>query len=516
MDGFGCSDITRGNAITCGKTPVLDELVAHNPHGLIEASGVFVGLPPGQMGNSEVGHLNLGAGKVVYQDFSRVSRSIEDGSFFSNPAMLAACDHVLERGSTLHVMGLAGYGGVHAHQKHLYAVLELAKKRQVTTLAVHAFTDGRDTLPHDALKAIEELQGRLDEMGIGSIATVSGRYFAMDRDRRWDRTERAYRAIVDGQGITADSAVLAIENAYGRDETDEFIQPTVIERNGEPVATVKAGDGVIFFNFRTDRPRQLVRAFVDPGFDGFDRGPVISDLCFVTMTEYEKDLPVTVAFGAQDVEMPLARVLSERGLTQLHAAETEKYAHVTFFFNGGREAPFSGEDRVLVPSPRHVGTYDKIPEMSAFEIASQVVEAMRKKQYDFVLVNFANADMVGHTGSLDAAVKAVEAVDACVGRIVNAALEAGGVAIITADHGNAEQMIDPLTGGPFTSHTTSNPVPFLLVTGGNEYLKQCAIREGGVLADVAPTILSLMGIPKPSEMEGTDLVRCPDGTDEQQ
>jgi len=512
MDGYGCSDLDLGNAVTRGRTPVLDQLVADNPHGLIHASGLFVGLPPGQMGNSEVGHLNLGAGKVVYQDFTRVSQAIEDGSFFENPALRTACAHALDRESTLHVMGLIGYGGVHAHQKHLYAALDLAKRARVSNLAVHAFTDGRDTLPHDAIDAVAALEAKLHELGIGDIATISGRYYAMDRDRRWDRTEEAYRALTRAEGPHAPSAQEALKRSYADDITDEFILPTVITRDGRPVSSVKAGDSAIFFNFRTDRPRQLVQAFVQPDFDGFDRGPAIADLEFVTMTEYQKGLLVKVAFESQDVKMPLARVISERGMTQLHAAETEKYAHVTFFFNGGREAPFDGEDRILVPSPRQVGTYDKIPEMSALGITEQVVAAIYDHAYAFILVNFANADMVGHTGSLEATLKAVETVDTCVGRVVKAALAQGGVVIISADHGNAEQMIDPLSGGPFTSHTVSNPVPFVVVAGSNRELLACTIREGGVLADVAPTILDLMAIPKPPEMEGHNLLVCPPET----
>lgn len=506
MDGYGCNEDARGNAVMAARTPFLDRLVQTNPHGLLKASGLAVGLPEGQMGNSEVGHLNLGAGKVVYQDFTRVSRAVEDGSFFRNPALLAACDHVRTRESTLHLMGLVGYGGVHAHQMHLYALLELAKQAGISRLAIHAFTDGRDTMPHDAMQAVRGLEDKLRSERVGSIASVSGRYYAMDRDRRWDRTEMSYKALTSGEGMRARSAEEAIQNSYDAGVTDEFILPTVIEAHGRPVATVGDGDAAIFFNFRTDRPRQLVRAFVQSDFEGFDRGPKICDLAFITMTEFEKDLPVAVAFTAQDVEMPLARVIAEHGLKQLHAAETEKYAHVTFFFNGGREDPFEGEDRILAPSPRHVGTYDKIPEMSANSIAEQVIEAITAKEYGFVLVNFANADMVGHTGSMEAAVRAVEVVDQNVGRIVKAVTGRGGVALLTADHGNAEQMIDYETGGPFTSHTISFPVPFVVVTGRNEELAHMRVRSGGVLADVAPTVLGLLGIAKPSEMEGENLL----------
>jgi 2,3-bisphosphoglycerate-independent phosphoglycerate mutase len=508
MDGYGCNDNPEGNAVSQAATPVLDRLVRECPHGLLKASGLAVGLPAGQMGNSEVGHLNMGAGSVVYQDFTRVSRAIEDGTFFDSPALLKACRHAVDHDSTLHVVGLVGYGGVHAHQEHLYAVLELAKRAQVRKLAIHAFTDGRDTLPHDALAAIRDLEARLSALQLGAIATLSGRYYAMDRDRRWDRTQKAYLAMTAGEGEQAESATAAIEGYYDAGTTDEFILPTVIRRDGKPVAMIADGDAVIFFNFRTDRPRQLVRAFVMPDFEGFERPQQIQDLLFATMTEYEKELPVAIAFASQDVKVPLARVVSENGLTQLHAAETEKYAHVTFFFNGGRETPFEGEDRILVPSPRHVGTYDKMPEMSAEKIAGQVAAAVRDHDYGFVLVNFANADMVGHTGSMEATVRAVETVDHCVGEVLNAAVERGGAVLITADHGNAEQMIDYQTGGPFTSHTIEFPVPFVFVPGNHEDLRSCTIRDGGVLADVAPTVLDLMDLPTPAEMEGDSLLNC--------
>jgi 2,3-bisphosphoglycerate-independent phosphoglycerate mutase len=509
MDGYGYNPKCEGNAVCNADTSILDRLTAENPHGLLGASGLSVGLPEGQMGNSEVGHLNLGAGKVVYQDFTRVSKSVSDRSFFHNEALLGACRHVVANSSVLHVMGLIGYGGVHAHQSHLYAVLELAKQQNVTAVAVHAFTDGRDTPPHDALQAIKDLERKLESLGLGQIATVSGRYYAMDRDRRWDRTKLAYDAMTKGQGVAAASAEQAVENAYAGGVTDEFIVPTVVKPDGKPVATVKDGDSAVFYNFRTDRPRQLTRAFVQPDFEGFDRGPLIADLEFVTMTEYEKDVPVHIAFTGVDVDMPLARVISEHGLRQLHAAETEKYGHVTFFFNGGREKPFEGEDRILVPSPREVGTYDKKPEMSAEGIATQVVEAIKDSDYAFVLVNFANADMVGHTGNMDATIKAVETVNRSVKRVVEAVRERGGVTLITADHGNAEQMIDYDTGGPFTSHTIRFPVPFIVVAGKHPSLKDCKVREGGVLADVAPTILTLLDIEQPKQMEGKSLLDCP-------
>jgi 2,3-bisphosphoglycerate-independent phosphoglycerate mutase len=502
MDGYGCREELDGNAVAAANTPVLDNLVARYPHGLLAASGLDVGLPEGQMGNSEVGHLNLGAGKVVYQDLTRISRSVEDGSFFETPALVDACRHVVSSGSTLHVMGLIGFGGVHSHQSHLEAVIELARRNGVRNLAIHAFTDGRDSMPSDALEAMSRLEATLRSAGIGRVATVSGRYYAMDRDRRWDRTELAYRAITAGEGEVAGTAEQAINQSYARGVTDEFILPTVVD--GAPV--VSDGDAVVFFNFRTDRPRQLVRAFVDLDFTEF---PVkrFENLYFVTMTQYARDLPVHVAFGTDDVEMPLGLVVSQAGLTQLHAAETEKYAHVTFFFNGGREEPFPGEQRILIPSPRHVGTYDKIPQMSADGVTDAVIEAMSRTDFGFMLVNFANADMVGHTGDMQAATRAVETVDHDVGRLVEAVRAKGGAVLVTADHGNAEQMIDPQTGGPFTSHTIDSPVPVVLVPpDGADRFDACTIRLGGRLADVAPTVLDLMGIDQPEQMEGRTLI----------
>ncbi|MBV9281446.1 MAG: 2,3-bisphosphoglycerate-independent phosphoglycerate mutase [Chloroflexi bacterium] len=508
MDGYGCNPEARGNAIAAAKRPVLSHLWDTCPRTELKASGLAVGLPEGQMGNSEVGHLNLGAGKVVYQDFTKISRAIDDGTFGQNPELRAAMQHVKDKGSSLHVMGLIGRGGVHAYATHLYAVMEMAKAEGVDRVFIHAITDGRDTKPTDGLGAAREVEEQIRRIGVGDIATVSGRYYAMDRDRRWDRTARAYNAMVHGQGPTASSAQEAIQRSYDEGVTDEFILPTVIVRpDGNPAALIKDHDAAVFFNFRTDRPRQLVRAFVMPDFAEFDRGPALLDLYFVTMTQYEKDTPVHVAFRTEDVSMPLARVLADRGLKQLHAAETEKYAHVTFFFNGGREAPMEGEDRILIPSPREVGTYDKKPEMSGPQIAEETARAIETGAYDFVLVNFANADMVGHTGVMEAAIEAVETVDRCVGQIVDAATGQGGVVLITADHGNAEQMIDYNTGGPYTAHTVYFPVPFVLVAGNHRELAHARLREGGVLADVAPTILGLMGIPQPSDMEGSMLIQ---------
>jgi 2,3-bisphosphoglycerate-independent phosphoglycerate mutase len=507
MDGYGCNPRTDGNAIAAARRPVLSHLWDTCPHTELKASGLAVGLPEGQMGNSEVGHLNLGAGKVVYQDFTKISRAIEDGSFYQNPEMLAAMRHVKDRGSALHIMGLIGPGGVHAYPTHLFATMETARREGVERVFIHAITDGRDTRPTDGLPAIRAVEAEIQRLGVGTIATVSGRYYAMDRDKRWDRTEKAYAAMVWGKGNTASSAEGAVQTSYDNGVTDEFILPTVVVReDGSPTAVVSDHDAAVFFNFRTDRPRQLVRAFVQPEFHEFDRGPGLQDLYFLTMTEYEKDLPVHVAFRTEDVSMPLARVVADRGLRQLHAAETEKYAHVTFFFNGGREAPFTGEDRILIPSPREVGTYDHKPEMSGPQIAEETSRAIDAGNLDFVLVNFANADMVGHTGVMEAAIKAVETVDAGVGKIVDATTHQGGVVLITADHGNAEQMIDYDTGGPYTAHTVYFPVPFVLVPGQHHELDQIKLREGGVLADVAPTVLQLMDIPKPADMEGQSLI----------
>src|SRR5947209_3221352 len=416
-------------------------------------------------------------------------------------------EHVKSRGSRLHVMGLLGRGGVHAYATHLYAVLELARREGVRDVYVHVFTDGRDTKPTDGLPAVEELEEEMRRIGVGAIATVAGRYYAMDRDRRWDRTEKPYSAMVWGKGPTAPSAADAVRSSYEAGVTDEFILPTVVVRpDANPVATIGAGDAVVFFNFRTDRPRQTVRALTQPDFKEFDRGPRIEDLYFVTMTEYEKDLPVKVAFRTEDVPVPLARVLSEHGLRQLHAAETEKYAHVTFFFNGGREAPLEGEERILVPSPREVGTYDKKPEMSGPEVAQRTAEAIDEGRFDFVLVTFANADMVGHTGVMDAAVKAVETVDRCVGQVVDAVDRRGGVTLITADHGNAERMVDYAAGGPYTAHTVRFPVPLILVPDGHRELEHARLRDDGALSDVAPTILALMGLEQPDEMDGKNLI----------
>jgi len=506
MDGYGCNPDSHGNAIAQAHRPVLSHLWDTCPHTELHASGLAVGLPDGQMGNSEVGHLNLGAGKVVYQDTTRISAAIADGTFSTKPELLALVRHAESGNGSLHIIGLVGRGGVHANDAHLYALLDLAAQSNLSGVYVHVITDGRDSRPTDGLSAVHALQEHMQRVAAGEIATVSGRYYAMDRDGRWDRTRRSFDAMVLGQGEVSDSAETAIQRSYDQGITDEFVAPTVIERRGLPVATIRDGDAVIFSNFRTDRPRQLVRALSQSDFNEFQREQVPRDLYFVTMTQYDQRLHAQVAFRSGDVPMPLARVIADAGLRQLHAAETEKYAHVTFFFNGGREGPFPGEDRILVPSPRDVGTYDKKPEMSADGIVTRVSETLATRDYDFCLVNFANADMVGHTGVIEAAIRAVETVDRSVGAIVDVTRSLGGVVLITADHGNAEQMIDSESGGPYTAHTVEFPVPFLLVPADQPALASVTLRVEGVLADVAPTVLDLMGLSKPPDMEGSSLL----------
>jgi 2,3-bisphosphoglycerate-independent phosphoglycerate mutase len=509
MDGYGINPRKDANAVALASKPNLDRIDREWPHTQLATSGPAVGLPEGQMGNSEVGHLNMGAGKRVLQEFTRVSAAIHDGSFFHNPALLKAIEHVKANGSKLHFCGLIGPGGVHAHQSHLEACLRLAANHEVDRVYIHTFTDGRDTSPFGAREYMTELVARTQEIGgahPARVATISGRYFAMDRDNRWDRIARVYWAMTRGEGVPATDPVAAIAASYERNVTDEFIEPVVLMDDGHPVATVAAGDSVVYFNFRSDRGRELTKAFVLPELPPqaagkFERGPRIEDLVFVTMTEYETGLPVEVAFPADNVDEPLAKILSNHGLKQFHTAETEKYAHVTFFFNGGREAPFPGEDRLLVPSPR-VATYDLQPEMSAPALTDEAVRRIQSGQYDVVIMNYANADMVGHTGVLEAAIKAVEAVDAGVGRIVDAVLAQGGAALITADHGNAEQLIEYDTGKPHTFHTT-NPVPFYFVV---PQMPQAALRNDGILADVAPTMLQLLHIPQPKAMTGRSLI----------
>jgi 2,3-bisphosphoglycerate-independent phosphoglycerate mutase len=509
MDGWGINPRKEGNAIALARTPNIDRLAREWPHTAVKTSGEAVGLPEGQMGNSEVGHQNIGAGKRVLQDYTRVSESIRDGSFFSNPALLKAIEHVKKNSSQLHICGLLGNGGVHAHESHLEALLRLAHMHDIERVYIHSFTDGRDTSPTGGIEFMRQLQTRAGEIGgahAAKVATVSGRYYAMDRDNRWDRTGMTYFAMTRGEGQHANSAVEAIQQSYDKGITDEFIIPTVIIEDNHPVAVVKAGDALIHYNFRPDRARQLTKAFVmkelPPQAEGkFNRGPRIEDLQYVMMTEYEEGLDAEVAYRADEVEMPLARVISEAGLRQFHTAETEKYAHVTYFINGRRETPFPGEERLLVPSPK-VPTYDLQPEMSAAGVTDTAVEHIRSGQYDLVIMNYANADMVGHTGVIEAAIKAVEVVDTGVGRVVEATLAMGGGLLVTADHGNAEQLIEYDTGKPFTAHTTY-PVPLYLVVPS---LANARLRTDGILADVSPTILQILDIPQPKDMTGKSLI----------
>ena len=493
MDGFGLAKDGEGNAVTHARTPVLDKLFAQCEHTTLSASGLDVGLPDGQMGNSEVGHTNIGGGRVVYQDLPRITRSIEDGSFFENPAYCAAMDACLKSGGSLHLYGLLSDGGVHSHNTHLWALLKMAKMKGVGRVYIHAFLDGRDVSPTSGKGFVAETVEKCREIGVGKIATVMGRYYAMDRDKRWDRVEQAYDAMVYGESpINNPDPVDAVKKSYEKGVTDEFVEPVVCDADG----SISDNDSVIFFNFRPDRAREITRALVDPEFDGFTRQ--IFPLAFVCNTEYDASMPnVEVAFPRVLVNNGLGEYLSKMGMTQLRIAETEKYAHVTFFFNGGSETVFPGEDRVLIPSPK-VATYDLQPEMSAPEVCEKCVERIESGAYDVIILNFANCDMVGHTGVFDAAVKAVETVDTCVGKVVDATLKMGGIAMITADHGNAEQMVEP-DGSPMTAHTT-NPVPFILCGAGSE------LRADGRLADIAPTMLDVMGLACPPEMDGKTLI----------
>lgn len=505
LDGWAIGPDYPGNAIRAAHTPVMDRLQAQYPMTTLRCWGRDVGLPDDQMGNSEVGHLNLGAGRIVYQLITRIDLAIEDGSFFQNEALLRAVERALEPNRTLHLLGLIGDGGVHSHQRHLHALLELAARHSVPRVAIHAFTDGRDTSPTAGREHLRELLATIERLRTGFVASVSGRYYAMDRDKRWERTQRAYDAIVCGQGPTATDPLAAVERSYAEGVTDEFIVPTVIvDPSGQPLAPIRDGDAVIFFNFRADRARQLTQALTDPTFNAFPRCRWPHNLLMVTMAEYEPHFPVLVAFAPDIVRTPLARVLSEAGHRQFHTAETEKYAHVTYFFNGGREEPFPGEERVLVPSPK-VPTYDLQPEMSAPQVTDVAVEAIRSRRYTFVLVNYANPDMVGHTGVFEAAVKAVECVDRCLGRIEEAVRATGGYLLVTADHGNADEMLVPGTNEVWTAHT-KNPVPFVLVSPDGSPYRRAALRRQGRLADVAPTILQILELPQPEEMTGRTLI----------
>ena len=501
LDGYGLSDNTDGNAISKANTPVMDELKKDYPFVKGYASGLSVGLPDGQMGNSEVGHLNIGAGRIVYQDLTKITKSIEDGDFFENNALLAACNNVKENNSSLHLFGLVSDGGVHSHIEHIFGLLELSKREGVKNLYVHCFLDGRDTPPSSGKDYVGELEAKMKELDIGEVATVMGRYYAMDRDNRWERVEKAYKALVYGEGIHATSGPSGIMAAYERGETDEFVTPTVVTKyDGKPVATVKDNDSIIFFNFRPDRAREISRTFCDDDFHGFDRGPRVKTT-FVCFTDYDITIKnKEVAFVKEEITNTFGEVLSCNGLNQARIAETEKYAHVTFFFNGGIEEPTKGEDRILVDSPK-VATYDLQPEMSAYEVSDKLVEAIKSSKYDTIIINYANPDMVGHTGVMEAAVKAIEAVDECVGRAVEAVKEVDGQMLICADHGNAEQMIDEETGEAFTAHST-NQVPFLLVNANSDL----GLREGGRLADIAPTLLELLEIEQPKEMSGKSLI----------
>ena len=500
LDGYGLNENEKGNAAVLAKSPVLDGLKKDYPFVKGYASGMAVGLPEGQMGNSEVGHLNMGAGRIVYQELTRITKEIQDGVFFENEALVAAVKNCKEHDSALHMYGLVSDGGVHSHNTHIYGILELAKRHDLKKVYVHCFLDGRDTPPASGKDYVAELVEKMNELGVGEVASVSGRYYAMDRDNRWDRVEKAYAAIRNGQGEMAKDPVQAIADSYANDLTDEFMLPTVIMKDGAPVGTVNDKDSIIFFNFRPDRARELTRAFCMDEFNGFERGKR-PDVFYVCFTEYDVTIPnKVVAFHKVSITETFGEFLAKHGKTQARIAETEKYAHVTFFFNGGVEEPNEGEDRILVNSPK-VATYDLQPEMSAFEVCDRLVEAIHSDKYDVIIVNFANPDMVGHTGVEDAAIKAVEAVDTCVGRTVDAVKEEGGVLFICADHGNCEQLIDDVTGEPFTAHTT-NPVPFILVNADPAY----TLREGGCLADIVPTLIELMAMEQPAEMTGKSLL----------
>ncbi|MCI9441949.1 MAG: 2,3-bisphosphoglycerate-independent phosphoglycerate mutase [Ruminococcus sp.] len=500
LDGYGLNDNRTGNAVAQAQTPVMDKLMAEYPFVKGNASGLAVGLPDGQMGNSEVGHLNMGAGRIVYQDLTKITKAIQDGDFFENKALLAACENVKANDSALHMFGLVSDGGVHSHNEHIYGLLELAKRQGIKKVYVHCFLDGRDTPPASGKEYVEQLEEKMKEIGVGAVASVMGRYYAMDRDNRWERVEKAYNALVKGIGETAESGPAGIQASYDADTTDEFVLPTVVMKDGAPVATIKDQDSIIFYNFRPDRAREITRVFCDDNFEGFNRGPRVKTT-YVCFTEYDVTIEnKQVAFVKEEITNTFGQFLADRGLKQARLAETEKYAHVTFFFNGGVEEPNEGEDRILVKSPK-VATYDLQPEMSAYEVCDKLVEAIKSDKYDVIIINFANPDMVGHTGVENAAIKAIEAVDECVGKAVDAVKEVNGQMFICADHGNAEQLIDDETGEPFTAHTT-NPVPFILVNADPAY----KLREGGCLADIAPTLIELMGLEQPAEMTGKSLL----------
>ncbi len=501
LDGYGLNPKEEGNAQKLAKTPVMDRLMAECPFVPGLASGLAVGLPDGQMGNSEVGHMNMGAGRIVYQELTRITKEIEDGVFFENEEFLKAVKNVKDNDSALHLFGLVSDGGVHSHISHIFGLLELAKRNDLKKVYVHCFLDGRDTPPTSGKDYVAQLVDKMAELGVGEVATVMGRYYAMDRDNNWDRTKLAYDALTKGEGIKAANPVEAIQASYDNEKTDEFMIPTIIEKDGAPVAKIQAGDSVIFYNFRPDRARQMTRVFCADEFDGFDRGERVKTT-YVCFTDYDVTIPnKLIAFKKVELTNTFGEFLAKHGKKQVRIAETEKYAHVTFFFNGGVEEPNEGEDRNLVPSPK-VATYDLKPEMSAYEVCEKLVSAIRSGNYDVIVINFANPDMVGHTGVLEAAIAAVEAVDECVGKAVDALLEVDGQMFICADHGNCEQMIDYETGDTFTAHTT-NPVPFILVN----YDKDYTLKEGGCLADIVPTLIEMMGMEQPTEMTGTSLLQ---------
>jgi len=504
LDGFGYRKEKEGNAIKTDGVANIKALWDSYPHTLLQASGMDVGLPAGQMGNSEVGHLNIGAGRIVYQEFTRISKSIDDGEFFQNPAFLGAVENCKKHDSALHLMGLCSDGGVHSHLTHLYALVKLAKDHGLTKVFVHCFMDGRDVPPTSGKGYVEQVDAKLKELGVGRIATVMGRYYAMDRDNRFERVEKAYAALTYGEGLTASSAAEAMQQSYDAGVTDEFVVPTVVLTDGKPTATIQAQDSVIFYNFRPDRAREISRAYIFEDFDGFERKNGFFPLYYVSMTQYDKTFEghLQIAFKPQSMHNTLGEYLAKMGKTQLRIAETEKYAHVTFFFNGGVEAPNEGEDRALIASPK-VATYDLKPEMSAYEVTDEAVRRIESGKYDVMILNFANCDMVGHTGVMDAAVAAVHAVDSCVRMVVEAIQKTGGRCIITADHGNAEYMWDEKAQVPFTAHTT-NPVPCILV---DDSRKSVELREGGRLCDLAPTLLNLMELPVPQEMTGKTLIK---------
>lgn len=500
LDGFGLRNATYGNAVVQAKKPNYDRLWNTYPHTTLGASGMAVGLPEGQMGNSEVGHLNIGAGRVVYQELTRITKAIQEGTFFTNETLLGAINHCKEKGKKLHLFGLLSDGGVHSHIDHLFAILELAKRENFHEVYVHGFLDGRDVAPDSAVNYIEQLQAKMKELGVGKIATVQGRYYAMDRDKRWERVEKAYRAMVYGDAPTYTDPIKAVKESYEKSVMDEFVMPTVmVDEKGQPVAKVESEDAIIFFNFRPDRAIQTSQAFTNDDFRGFDRGEGRpKNLFFVCMTQFSESVGGYVAYRPTNLDNTMGEVLAQNNLTQLRIAETEKYPHVTFFYNGGREQEFPGEKRILIPSPK-VATYDLKPEMSAYEVTDAVLKEIEAENFDVIILNYANCDMVGHSGKMEPTIKAVETVDECMGKVVDAVVAKGGVALVTADHGNADEMLDP-EGRPITSHST-NPVPLIVTKEG------LTLREGGVLADLSPTMLEILGVKQPEEMTGKTLIK---------